>query len=506
MKILSAEQVRAADRFTILNEPVASIDLMERAAAACFRWLAAKFPDRRSYCIVCGPGNNGGDGLALARMLHGSGRRVQVVTVAKGAKRSADFSANERRLKRLKGVAYAVFGEAPPQWPFSGKDVIVDALFGTGLAGAPEGIFASAIQAVNESKATVVAIDMPSGLFCDRAPAAGQPIVEAAHTLSFETPRLAFFFAGNAPYCGEVTQLPIGLDRSFIESLPCDDETVDAACVRTLLRPRPAFSHKGHFGHAAIVAGSYGKMGAAVLAVRACLRSGAGLTTAVVPACGYEIMQTAAPEAMCLTPSLADDANPMTVSGDFDPEAFTAIGIGPGLGVNRDAARALKTVLDRCRRPLVLDADALNILSENKDWLKKVPAGSVLTPHPKEFGRLAGASADDFDRHRRQRAFSMKHGVVVVLKGRYTCTSDPAGLCRFNTTGNPGLAKGGSGDALTGVITALLAQGLAPADAAVAGVYVHGLAGDVAVRKLHERSMLASDLVYHLGTAFNLFK
>jgi NAD(P)H-hydrate epimerase len=243
-------------------------------------------------------------------------------------------------------------------------------------------------------------------------------------------------------------------------------------------------------------------MGAAVLAVRACLRSGAGLTTAVVPACGYEIMQTAAPEAMCLTPSLADDANPMTVSGDFDPAGFTAVGIGPGIGTNRDSARALKTVLDRCRRPLVLDADALNILSENKDWLKKVPAGSVLTPHPKEFGRLAGVSSDDFDRHRQQREFSKKHGVVVVLKGRYTCTSDPAGRCRFNTTGNPGLAKGGTGDALTGVITALLAQGLAPADAAAAGVYVHGLAADVAARRIGVTALLASDVIRRLGDAF----
>jgi len=502
MKILTAEQVRQADRYTIAHEPVASIDLMERAAGACATWLQKSISRDRRIVVLCGPGNNGGDGLAIARLLHRAGYTVEAWAVQGGKVASPDFRTNEQRLRKIKGIPYRVLNAAGDMDPGAG-DVVIDALFGTGLARPLDGIFADIVRRVNDSPATIVSIDMPSGMAADRPPfAANQPVIEAAVTLTFQVAKPAMVFAAYARWIGRLVVLPIGLDDGFIDSLPSNRWLVDAGRIRDILHPRPLEAHKGRFGHAAVVAGSYGKMGAAVLAVRACLRSGAGLTTAVVPACGYEIMQVTAPEAMCLTPSLSDESNPMTVSGDFNPDPFSALAIGPGIGTNRDAARTLKTLLEKYRRPVVLDADALNILAENPSLLERVPPNSILTPHPREFERLAGPTADPFERNRMQVAFSRKHGVVVVLKGQYTCTSTADGMCHFNPTGNAGMAKGGTGDALTGVITALLAQGYAAADAAVAGVYVHGLAGDRAKRRKGSYGLLATDLIRQLGPAF----
>jgi ADP-dependent NAD(P)H-hydrate dehydratase / NAD(P)H-hydrate epimerase len=481
MKILSADQIRSADEYTIKHEPVSSVDLMERAALACANWIRENVSHNHSFKIFCGPGNNGGDGLAIARLLLESGLKAEVFIVRQPGKYSADFLENEKRLGRLAPDSIHDI-ESAKDFPVMEKsDCVVDALLGTGLSKPVAGLFADVIRHINASAMLVISIDIPSGLYADK-PGEGHVIVQADHTLTFQAPKFTFLFSENDWYVGEFHVLAIGLDKKIIEAFPSTKYYVTADFLRTFLRPRNKFSHKGNYGHALLVSGSNGKMGAAVLAAKGCLRTGAGLVSVYVPQEGSEIIHVTCPEAM-------------VKSGEIDFEKYSAIGIGPGTGTKIAARDLLNSILEGATIQLVLDADALNILSQDDALLTKVPENSVLTPHPGEFERLAGKANDDFERHELQLAFSRQHGVIVVLKGAHTCITTPDGISFFNSTGNPGMAKGGSGDVLTGMITSLLAQGYSPLQASLLGVFLHGLAGDIAAEKKGEDGMIARDIV-----------
>jgi ADP-dependent NAD(P)H-hydrate dehydratase / NAD(P)H-hydrate epimerase len=495
MKILSAEQIRAADRYAIEHEPIASIDLMERAAWACTKWLLTS-KIHGEYKIFCGTGNNGGDGLAIARMLLKKKISASIYIVPFGNQPTKDFLTNRKRLEKLSRKSISEITSAKQLPRINKNDIAIDALFGTGINRKPEGIEAKTIQHINKSSATVIAIDMPSGLFAD-VHTPHKAVIHATHTLSFQVPKLAFLFPENERYVGSFHVLDIGLDKKFIASLASKNFFTEQKKVEALLPERKKFSHKGTYGHALIAAGSYGMMGASVMCTRSVLHSGVGLVTAFVPKCGYEIMQRTVPEAMAVV-----SAAEKFISGSLPKGNFTSVVIGPGIGKDKGTFQWLSHYLPKIKVPLLLDADALNIIAENKSLLKKIPAGSVLTPHPGEFQRLAVKSKNDFQRFELLKSFAKKYNMFVVLKGANTCITTPTGEAYFNSTGNPGMAKGGSGDVLSGIIGALLARGLSPLDASIAGVYLHGLAGDIAAKKFSMESMTASDIIDSLGAAF----
>jgi len=498
MEILTSEEIRAWDAYTIQHEPIASIDLMERAATACCTWLEKNGYLGNSFSICCGKGNNGGDGLALARMLVANDCPVTVIILEFGHKGTDDFQVNLARLHQM-GIQIR-FIQGPEHFhPFPPEDVIIDALLGSGLNRALDGITAQLADHINQSGNEVIAIDIPSGLFADRS-SRGNTAIMATHTLSFQCFKMAFLVPENAPLVGQVHILDIGLQEEYLQGLKSDLEMVDEFIISAIYRPRKQFAHKGNFGHALMIAGSYGKMGAATLASRACLRSGAGLLSCHVPGCGYEILQVALPEAMILTD--ADERINTEVSGALS--AYTAIGIGPGIGTESRTSAMLEDTLKRYMQPVVLDADALNILAADPSLLSILPPYSILTPHPKEFERLFGSSENDFGRLQKALDRAREYHCVIVLKGHYTFIAMPGGKGYFNSTGNPGMAKGGSGDALTGILTALLAQGYSSGETAILGVYLHGLAGDMAAASSSQESMLVSDLIDHLGKAFQV--
>jgi hydroxyethylthiazole kinase-like uncharacterized protein yjeF len=494
MKLFTAAQIRAWDAYTIAKESVASIDLMERAAVAATNWLLEKFPGHSPLSIFCGPGNNGGDGLAIARLLADEGRCVTVFIPDGDQPGSPDFEVNLRRIDEKK-VLLKKISSADAIPLFSQETIVIDALFGTGLSRPLEGLYAALVAEINNRNHITVSIDLPSGLLAD-APTTGA-VIEADFTITFHSPKLALLLQENGPYTGELIVLPIGLHASYAQETvtPYFYSTADDA--RHIFRPRNRFAHKGTFGHSLLVAGSRGKMGAAVLAATACLRGGTGLLSCHSPGCGYTILQTAVPEAMVHTDPSEDHLT--MLPGPLN--IYKAIGIGPGIGQNPATVDLLKAYIDTATCPLVLDADALNIISQ-QGWLKFIPAGSILTPHPKEFDRLFGAHESDFQRMQTAMKQTMKLGSVILLKGHHTLVATPEGTAHFNSTGNAGMAKGGSGDVLTGLLTALLAQGYAAIDAAILGVWLHGFAGDTAARNSSAESMLPSDMVLAFGTGF----
>jgi NAD(P)H-hydrate epimerase len=489
-KILDPQQTQAWDAYTLTHGRMASIDLMERACQAFVDWFVSRWDASWPVLAVCGPGNNGGDGLGIARLLHHWNYRVTVWMVHGPATPSADCAENQKRLPP--GVEWVMVSENLP--PVPGRTIIIDALFGSGLNRPLTGIFARVTELVNQAAQAVrVAVDVPSGLQT-HAPSTGV-VFRAHHTVTFQSPKLAFLLPQAAPFVGRWHVVNIGLSKEFLKDAPARHFYVTRRAVRGMLPLRDAFAHKGMFGHALMVAGSRGKMGAALLAARAALRTGAGLVTACVPQCGNEVMQTALPEVMTQC-----DAGQEFLTGFPDVTPFDAVGIGPGIGTRPETMRTLELAL-AAGVPLVLDADALNLLAANPQLLERLPPGAILTPHPKEFERLAGAWRHDFERLERQSALAQQRGAVVVVKGRHTTIATPDGNLYFNSTGNPGMATAGSGDVLTGMITALRAQGLPPADSALAGVYLHGLAGDKAAEKLGEISLIASDIISYVPKA-----
>jgi ADP-dependent NAD(P)H-hydrate dehydratase / NAD(P)H-hydrate epimerase len=497
MKILTAEQIRAADTYTITNEPISSINLMERAAKACTNWIMEHFPKETPFMVVCGIGNNGGDGLAITRLLLEKGYHVKTIIVPFFSKASEDFSINRKKLEAIKDANIKEIKEAE-NIEIHEHTVIIDALLGSGLSKPVEGKLSEVIQKINSFHQPIISIDMPSGLVMeDNTGFDKKNIIRANCTLTFETPKLSFLFADNAENVGEFYILDIGLDKHFLSEQKSSNNWVTQDMVAQLFKHRARFSHKGTYGHALLVAGSYGKIGAAVLGAKSCLRAGAGLVTTHIPKCGYGIMQSSVPEVMVIT-----DEEEQEFSGVTDTSKFNAIGIGPGIGTSEKAAKGLKMLIQQASVNMVLDADALNILSENKTWLEFLKPGSIITPHPGEFARLAGKSTSAFEAYTKQRAFAIKYRIYVILKGAYTSIATPSGEVYFNSTGNPGMATAGSGDTLTGIILGLLAQEYPPQQAAVLGVYIHGLAGDIAAKEWGENALIAEDITNCLGKAF----
>lgn len=496
MKILNAEQIRKADAYTIEHEPITSIDLMERAASMCCSWINENLGNNLSIKIFAGPGNNGGDGLAMARLLN-EDNQVTVYMLSDPDKLSPDARENYKRLTRHSDDIYNL-EESCTLPEIYEADVVIDAMFGSGLSRPLTGLAARVVQHINESGATVIAVDLPSGLYCDQNTYENpDAIVKAHYTLTFQMPKLSFFFAENQIFTGEWYYLDIELLPEAIDLQNSDYLMIENEDVALSLKQRGKFDHKGTFGHALLMAGSFGKMGAAVLASKACLRSGAGLITTHLPSKGYEIIQITVPEAM-----VSADASSDHLSSLPDLTKFSAIGVGPGIGTNDYTGFLLQQLLKTVKAPLVLDADALNLLAAHPERLELLPKNTILTPHPGEFDRLAGPSANGFERHLKQIKFSKEQKVIIVLKGAHTSITSPDGCCRFNTTGNPGMATAGSGDVLTGIILSLLAQGYEPIQAAITGVYLHGLAGDIAASNVGVESLIASDIIKNISNAF----
>lgn len=496
MKIFTAEQIRNWDAYTIANEPITSLQLMERAATACTNWLLEQRFTQQHMHIFCGKGNNGGDGLAIARLLLIQAVPVTVYIFETGKKGSDDF---QRNLELLHNHTTDIhFLQSTDVFPtLQQNDVVIDALLGTGLDRPLEGLLAHLVQHISNSPATVIAIDLPSGMFADKS-CKEAVCMRADHTLSFEVYKQCLLVAENAEYCGNVHLLAIGLHPAYYETTLAAQQLMDAAIIRSIYKKRKAAAHKGNFGHALLLAGSYGKTGAAILSAKACLRSGVGLLTMHTATCGTIPLQTAVPEAMVET-----DTNDKYLShAPADLLRYAAIGIGPGIGLHEHTASALMQLLQQAHQPLVLDADALNLLSIKKELSALLHTDCILTPHPKEFERLFGKTANDFERIEKAIEKATELNCVIVLKGHHTFIACPDGTAWFNSTGNAGMATAGSGDVLTGILTGLLAQGYNTTEAAVLGVYLHGLAGDFAAAELSQEAMTAGDLTRYLGKAF----
>ncbi|MDX2045661.1 MAG: NAD(P)H-hydrate dehydratase [Chitinophagaceae bacterium] len=495
MKIFTAEQIREWDQYTIHHESVDSLLLMERAAARCTEWLLKNCNNANQFMIFCGKGNNGGDGLAIARILFLQNRVIEVFVVESYTKASSDFSANFQRLQKLNVAVKAIWNrEDIPVIPPNA--VIVDALYGSGLNRPPEGITAELINTINLSGCTTVAVDIPSGLFTDKS-SKECDVVQADFTLSFQSYKLAFLLPENEKYTGEAIILDIGLHAEYVKQTNARFELTEQPMIRSLLLPRKKFAHKGSFGHAALLTGSYGMMGAATLAAEACLRSGAGKVSVHIPACGVDVLQVAVPEAICEAGKAASHLSKLPNLDTYD-----AVGIGPGIGMHKETIDLLEQFLLSYKKPVVADADALNIIAKQKEWLTNIPPSSVLTPHHKEFERLFGLSENDFERIELAMQKAKQHNIYIILKGRYSFIASPDGKGYFNSTGNTGMATAGSGDVLTGMITGLLAQGYNPLHAALIAVYWHGLAGDLAAKEKSEPAMIAGDIVAMMGRGY----
>ena len=497
MKVLSAAQIYEADKITVEKQGINSIDLMERAGTKVFQWLIQNFKGSSvPFHIFCGTGNNGGDGLVVGRLLIEHGHEVIVYLVNTGNTRSSDFLQNYNRFKKINKVWPILLNNKTDFPEINPEDIIIDAIFGIGLTRAPDGWIKELIQHLNQNDAFKLAIDIPSGLFADQAIKDENAVLKADVTLTFQVPKLAFFLPESGKFVPHFEILDIGLDLEFIESSQELAKLIFLDEVRDLYLPRKKFDHKGIYGHALIIGGSYGKIGAAVLSTKAALKMGAGMVTAFVPKCGYNILQTTVPEAMVITDKEAEFIT--HISTDFEP---SAIGMGMGMGKNKASAQALRNLFETVKCPIVVDADALNIISENTDILKSLPKNAILTPHPGELKRLIGPWSDDCDKLEKVKAFSKKHDVVVLIKGAYTATVFQCKVY-INTSGNPGMATAGSGDVLTGIITGLLCQGYSSLNAAVFGVFMHGFAGDLASMYLGFESIMAQDIIHNLSAAF----
>ncbi|MDR2232901.1 MAG: NAD(P)H-hydrate dehydratase [Tannerella sp.] len=502
IKIFETAKIKDLDEYTIRHEPISSIDLVERAATAFAQEFCRNFPKQNRVIVFSGQGNNGADALAIARMLSDEDFRVEVYLLNPIKRLSADCEINKQRLLSDSNVRLTEVVEdfTPPV--LNDRDIVIDGLFGSGLNRPLTGGYAAVVEYINNSEATVVSIDIPSGLFGeDNRSNNPQSIIRADYTYTFEFPKLAFLLPENAAYVGKWKILPIGIHPDGIDKEQAYCKMITDTDFVGLLKPRDKFAHKGMFGHALLVAGSRGKVGAAVLAAKACLRSGVGLLTVHVPQCGETTLQTSVPEAMLSLDSLDDHVSVLP-----DITSYEAIAVGPGLGTHAQSVHLLKELLDKAGEPLLIDADALNILAAHPELIPLLPPFSILTPHPKEFDRLFGDCECGFERLRKARTKAMELTVCIVLKGAYTALCTPEGNIYINSTGNPGMATAGSGDTLTGVILGLLAQHYEPETAAVAGVYLHGLAGDLAADHASEESLIASDIIRQLGKAFRLQK
>lgn len=508
MKVFTSEQIKKIEEYTIKNRPIASIDLMEEAAAElldpiveCLRKKDDTIDIRETrFYFVCGPGNNGGDGLALSRMYKALDFDVLTVFCQFSSKISPECKTNLNKLKRNKNHNLHIITDVE-QLPDFEDRVIIDCIFGNGLNREVLGKYAEVIEKINESQNTVVSVDIPSGLFGEDNSENNGAKVRADFTLNIGYLPLSSLFAENEKYFGETICVKIGFLEEIEQKLETPYYVIIKNLPQDMLVDRKRFAHKGDFGHALLIAGSYGKGGAAILAAKACMRMGVGLLTVHVPEKLVDVLQISIPEAM-----LSIDENEKYFSQIEDFEKYNVIGIGPGLGLNDITKNAFANFLKTNTKPLVIDADGLNIISENKELLKYLKPGTILTPHPKEFERLFGKFDSEFKAIEFMRDFSKKTGIIIVRKSGVTAISTPEAKVYFNTIGNPGMATAGSGDVLTGMITSLLAQNYSAQNATLLAVYIHANAGDFASFVKSQETMIASDIIDHLGNSFNYLR
>jgi hydroxyethylthiazole kinase-like uncharacterized protein yjeF len=507
MKILSSEQIRAVDKYTIKNQPITSLDLMEQASKACYEAIQKKLGQKikgETIHIYCGIGNNGGDGLVLARLFAKEDHRVIVNIIRFSNKSSNDFKVN---IERLKGHNIEVNEiNIKDDLEIVKEGWIVDAIFGTGFNRPPMGLSAQTISHINKQKVPVISIDIPSGLYADRPANPDKDlIIQANYTFGFQVPKLAFFMEENNQFMGIWEIVDIGLDKEYVEEQDSPYYYLVPQRVKEVMIKRNKFDHKGKFGHTLIIGGDADKVGSAILAGLGALRSGAGLVTIMVPKELTGTVHQAVPELMCWP---SGDSYIKSWDKGKLPKTMEklAIGLGIGIGTRSKTKDFIEDLLKDSFNPLVIDADALNILAASKKLLDEVPAQSILTPHAGEFKRLVGVYNNGYDRLAAQIEFSKEHKVIVVLKGAFTRITTPKGIVFFNSTGNPGMGTPGSGDVLTGILTSLLGQYKNPVNAAIIGVYIHGLAGDIAGEKESYESLIASDIAKTLGKAFKFIR
>lgn len=499
MKIFTASQIRELDRYTIENEPISSIDLMERVATLLTGEIVRYCDGNSPVVAFAGPGNNGGDALAVVRMLRAEGINAVAFLFNVSGKLSEDCQVNRDRLQQKYPEALKEVTQEfePPK--LTEDTVVIDGLFGSGINKPLAGGFAAVVKYINQSEAKVISIDMPSGLMTeDNTYNVRQNIIEADITLTLGMKKLSMMLTDNQRYIGKLKVLDIGLHKDYIRDTEAQYTILEEDMIRERMLCRNDFAHKGEMGHALIVAGSYGMAGAALLAAKACLRSGTGKVTVHTPRCNNDILQISVPEAI-----VDLDKDNETIMQTAESNKYAAIGIGPGIAQGEGTAIAMMTQIRCAKTPVVVDADALNILASHKAWLQQLPEGLIFTPHPREMDRLCDTPpVDDFDRLMKACDMAQRVRGYVVLKGHNSALCMPNGQIIFNSTGNAGMATAGSGDVLTGIITGLLARGYATVDAAMIGMYLHGLAGDMAARELGEESLIASDIISALPKAF----
>lgn len=496
MKIFNTSQIRKCDQLSIQDQGIASVDLMERAADACLQWIKNHFPISSQFVILCGMGNNGGDGLALTRLLLQEKYKAIALVLKHREEFSPDALQNHQRLEKLGSRNITPFGPSDQLNEIPENIVLIDAIFGTGINGPIEGWLADFIQIVNKLPNRKIAIDIPSGLSADELPELDSAVLKVNHTLSFQFYKRSFLHQEGAFFCGNVHKLDIGLSPAFIEDTASVYQMTDELMVKRIFKPRPQFSHKGTFGSAGLIGGSYGMIGSISLATMAALRVGTGKVYVYAPECGYSILQTLCPEAIF-------EKCGINFIEKISLPQVDILGIGPGLGKASLTKRAFFSILQEAKMPMVLDADALNLLAANKEeYFSQIPEGSVLTPHPGEFERLFGPTGNSMERVGLGLKQAKEHNLIIILKGHYSAILLPDGNCFYNSTGNSGLAKGGSGDVLTGVITGLMAQGYSAKDAALFGVWLHGKAADLASEEKSMEAMTAKDISDFFGSAF----
>lgn len=493
MKIFPSQAIKALDTATCQAQKIDSVELMERAASAVSVEIISRFLPSQRIVVFAGPGNNGGDALAAARMLIEQGyRRVEIYLFNVLNRLSHDCEEERRRL--ITSTDDVDFTEVvkdfdPPA--LSKSDVVLDGLFGSGLSEPLKGGFMSLARYINEKEPYVVSIDLPSGMFGEwNASNNRRNMVHASLTLTFNFPRIAFFFSENEDAVGEWNVLDIEMDRKTIQGTSTQWHLIDENDIRRLLKRRRAFSAKRDYGSVMVMAGSMGMMGAAVMCARAVMRSGAGLVTVHSARCGMNIVQTAMPEAL-----FEPDKHDRYISDMRLHHQHQAVAVGPGIGTYAETMNALEGLFNNVQSPLVVDADALNCIAKRPALLTMLPQMSIITPHAGEFDRLFGESDSDEERLRKAIDKAQYYSIIIVLKGHHTAVVRPDGKVYFNSTGNAGMATAGSGDVLTGVIAAFLAQGYAPEHAAPLGVFLHGLAGDLAAERLGEYGMTATDII-----------
>ena len=501
MKIFTTENIRNIDRITIEEEGISSMELIHRVAEGVVNEILSRWNPSKPTMVFAGAGNNGADALIVAKLLIEAGSKPHVVLInVEGNSLSRDCRECRDELMRMGNVDMTEIVHQANIPPLTPDHLVVDGLFGTGLRRPLEGGYMAMARYINESGATVVSIDVPSGLFGDwNTGVLARNVVHADLTVTVQFPRLAFFMADNAPLIGEWRTIDIGLSRRAAEQTQTKVSLIEREDVRRVLKRRPQFSSKADFGHALLFAGCYGMMGAAVLAARGALRAGVGKLSVHAPRCGFGVLQTAVPEALFL-PDHTEN-----VISDMTPRVnYTALGVGPGIGTNDATRGALETLIKSIKRPMVIDADALNIIARNQALIDHIAPGSILTPHASEFDRIFGSQASAEKRLLKALEVSHNYKLIIVLKGHYSATVRPDGKVFFNSTGSPAMATAGSGDVLTGIITSLMAQGYKSEIAATAGVFIHGLAGDIAAGKEGEYGTTAADIAAATGKAIRM--